>query len=83
MEITAQKDSGTVVFRGAHVDGNWVSPANRVSEVGTWIYDEDQAVYTAVDETPLSSLLPAGQERTLIFCTDPGVGKATANVDGA
>lgn len=83
VEITAQKDSGTVVFRGAYVDGNWVSPADHVSESGNWIYDESQAVYTATDETPLTFLLPAGQERTLIFYAGPDAGKVTADVDGA
>lgn len=82
VEITAQKDSGSVVFRGAYVDGNWVSPADHVSEAGAWVYDEDQAVYTATDEMPLTFLLPAGQERTLVFYAGPDAGKVTVNVDG-
>lgn len=82
IEITAEKDSGTVVFRGAYVDGNWISPADHVSEAGAWVYDGDQAVYTAVDETPLTFLLPAGSERTLIFYSGPDAGKALINVDG-
>lgn len=82
VEITAQKDSGAVVFRGAYVDGNWASPADHVSEAGAWVYDEAQAVYTAVDGMPLTFLLPAGQERTLVFYAGPDAGKATVNVDG-
>lgn len=82
VEITAQKDCGTVVFRGASVDGNWVSPVDHVSEVGNWVYDKGQAVYTATDETPLTFLLPTGQERTLTFYAGPDAGKAIVNVDG-
>lgn len=82
VEITAQEGSGTVVFRGAYVDGNWVSPSDHVSGAGAWVYDGDQAVYTAVDETPLTFLLPAGSERTLIFYSGPDAGKALINVDG-
>ena len=81
VEIMAQEDSGTVVFRGAYVDGNWVSPADHVSEAGNWVYDEDQAVYTAMDETPLIFHLPTGQERMLVFYAGPDAGKATVNVD--
>lgn len=82
VEIVAQKGSGTVVFRGAYVDGNWVSPADHVSEAANWVYDEGQAVYTATDEMPLTFLLPAGQDRTLTFYVGPDAGKATVNVDG-
>lgn len=82
VEIAAQEGSGTVVFRGAYVDGNWVSPADHVSQAGVWEYDEGQAVYTAVDGTPLTFSLPSGQERTLIFYAGPDAGKATVNVNG-
>lgn len=82
VEITAQEGSGTVVFRGAYVDGNWVSPADHMDGTGSWIYDKDQAVYTATDGTTLTFLMPAGQERTLIFYAGPDAGRAVVNVDG-
>lgn len=80
--ITAVEDSGTIVFRGAYVDGEWISPADHVSETGSWIYEESQAIYTAVDGTPLTFLLPPGQERELIFYAGPDAGKAVVHVDG-
>lgn len=82
VEIAAERGSGTVVFRGAYVDGNWVSPADHVSRTGAWVYDEDQAIYTAVDETSLTFLLSTGQERSLVFYAGPDAGRALVNVDG-
>lgn len=82
LTITAHIETGEVTFRGAYVDGRWVSPSDHVSEAGAWIYDKGQKVYTAVDETPLKFRLPAGRERTLIFYSGPDAGVVSVNLDG-
>lgn len=80
--ITAQEGSGKVIFRGAFVDGNWISPAENVSEGGGWQYDGGQDIYTAVDSQPLELLLPAGKGRELIFYAGPDAGVVSIDLDG-
>lgn len=80
--IRAQAGTGAVTFRGAYVNGEWVSPADHVREYGNWVYDEKQAVYTAADQTQLVFSLPAGAERKLIFTSGPNEGVADVEVDG-
>ncbi len=80
--IAAQEGSGKVIFRGAFVDGNWISPAENVSEGGGWQYDGGQDIYTAVDSQPLELLLPAGKGRELIFYAGPDAGVVSIDLDG-
>lgn len=80
--IRAQEGSGTVTFRGAYVDGGWVSPSDHVPDSGSWIYDPEQAVYTAVDNQAMTFQLPAGTERNLIFTVGPEEGVAEVEADG-
>ena len=80
--ITAQEGSGKVIFRGAFVDGNWISPSENVSGDGAWQYDGGQDIYTAVDSQPLELLLPAGKGRELIFYAGPDAGVVSVDLDG-
>lgn len=80
--IRAREGTGTVTFRGAYADGEWISPSYHVREHGNWIYDEGQAVYTAADQTQLVFTLPAGTERKLVFTAGPDAGAAEVDVDG-
>lgn len=82
VSITAQEGSGEVTFRGASIDGVWVSPGDHLIDDGGWAYDGEQAVYTAVDSKALVFNLPAGEERTLTFNAGPDCGVALVDIDG-
>jgi len=82
VEITAQEGGGLVIFRGAFVNENWVSPAGHVPQDGGWLYNVEQDVYTAVNGGTLTFLLPAGGERKLVFYAGPDAGKVSVNLDG-
>lgn len=82
VSIRAQEGSGEVTFRGAAVDGVWVSPADHVVDDGGWVYDAEQAVYTAISGGVLVFNLPAGEERTLTFNAGPDCGVALVDIDG-
>ena len=82
VQISAQAGSGEVTFRGAAVDGIWVSPSDHVVDDGGWAYDDEQVVYTAINGSALVFNLPAGDERTLTFNAGPDCGVALVDIDG-
>ena len=82
VQISAQAGSGEVTFRGAAVDGIWVSPSDHVVDDGGWYYDDEQVVYTAINGSALVFNLPAGDERTLTFNAGPDCGVALVDIDG-
>jgi len=82
VEIWAKEGDGEVTFRGASVDGNWVSPADSVVDDGGWIYDPEQVTYTAVPGQALVFHLPAGRDRSLTFNAGPDAGVAIVDIDG-
>ncbi len=82
VQIRAQAGSGEVTFRGAAVDGIWVSPSDHVVDDGGWYYDDEQVVYTAINGSALVFNLPAGDERTLTFNAGPDCGVALVDIDG-
>ena len=82
VQISAQAGSGEVTFRGAAVDGIWVSPSDHVIDDGGWYYDDEQVVYTAINGSALVFNLPAGDERTLTFNAGPDCGVALVDIDG-
>lgn len=71
-----------VTYRGAEVDGVWISPWDNVPEHGNWVFDEGQATYTAIDDTPLTVVVPQGKERTITFNVGPNEGSVRVELCG-
>lgn len=78
--ITAQ--SGSVIFRGAAVDGRWYSPTDIIVDSANWLYDDEQATFQAVDSQALEIALPGGSERTLTFNAGPDEGIVLVDING-
>lgn len=79
--IRAEMNTGNVVFRGAMVDDNWYSPTAIVTDSGSWILDDVQVTFSAVDESELVLHLPLGSERSLVFTTGPDAGEVWLSVN--
>ncbi len=73
--IYSETSNGTVTYRGAQVDGMWLSPWDNVLDYGNWVFDENHATYTAKDETALTVKIPQGERRTVTFNVGPDAGK--------
>lgn len=82
VEITEKVGSGEVAFRGGSVDGVWINATDHVVEDGGWIYDSEQAMYTAATGETLVFDLPAGNERALTFNVGPDAGVVLVDIDG-
>lgn len=78
--IYSETSAANVTYRGAEVDGVWISPWDNVPDHGNWVFDEEQATYTATDGTPLTIEIPQGQERTITFNVGPDEGNVRAEV---
>lgn len=72
--IYSETSEANVTYRGAEVDGVWVSPWDNVPDHGNWVFDEEAATYTATDNTPLTVEIAQGQERTITFDVGPDEG---------
>ena len=78
--IYSESTEKSVTYRGASVDGTWYSPWDNVSDYGNWVFDEQQATYTATDDTPLVVEIPQGQERTVTFNVGPDEGSVRVEI---
>ena len=72
--VTPQAESGSIVFRGAMVDGSWYGPQDLAVHSDGWEWQEQENVLVVNGEAPLQLDLPIGMERTLIFNTGPSEG---------
>lgn len=72
--IYSETSEASVTYRGAAVDGVWISPWDNVPDHGNWVFDEEEATYTATDDTPLTVEIPRGKERTITFNVGPEEG---------
>ncbi len=72
--IYSEAPAARVVYRGAEVDGVWISPWDNVPDHGNWVFDEEEATYTATDGTPLTVEIPQGQRCTITFDVGPDAG---------
>ena len=80
--IYSENTEKSVVYRGASVDGTWISPWDNVSDCGNWVFDEEHATYAATDDTPLTVEIPQGQERTITFNVGPDEGSVRVEMNG-
>lgn len=80
--IYSETVGANVTYRGAEVDGVWVSPWDNVPDHGNWLFDEENATYTATDNTPLTVEIPQGKERTITFNVGPDEGSVRVEQDG-
>lgn len=80
--IYSETPSENVTYRGAEVDGTWISPWDNVPDYGNWVFDEGQATYTATDDSPLTVDLPQGQVRTITFNVGPHAGSVRVEMNG-
>ncbi len=78
--IYSESAEKSVTYRGASVDGTWYSPWDNVSDYGNWVFDEDQATYTATDDSGLYVTLPQSGERTLTFTVGPNEGRVRVEI---
>ena len=70
----------SVTYRGAAVDGKWVSSQESILNQGNWIFDEEQDTYTSIDATPLIVKIPQGKQRTITFNVGPEEGEVCVKV---
>lgn len=80
--IYSETAGANVTYRGAEVDGVWVSPWDNVPDHGNWLFDEENATYTATDNTPLTVEIPQGKERTITFNVGPDEGSVRVEMSG-
>ena len=82
IKIYSENIEESVVYRGATVDGTWISPWDNVPNHGNWIFNEEQATYTATDETPLTVEIQQGENRTITFNVGPDEGSVRVEMNG-
>lgn len=80
--IYSETAGANVTYRGAEVDGVWASPWDNVPDHGNWLFDEENATYTATDNTPLMVEIPQGKERTITFNVGPDEGSVRVEMSG-
>ena len=82
VSIYSETPSANVTYRGAAIDGTWISPWDNVKDTGNWVFDEEHAIYTATDDTPLVVEIPQGQERTITFNVGPDESSVRVEMNG-
>lgn len=80
--IYSENTEKNVVYRGTSVDGTWISPWDNVPDHGNWVFNEEQATYTATDETPLTVEIPQGENRNITFNVGPNEGSVCIEMNG-
>ena len=80
--VYSETAGANVTYRGAAIDGVWVSPWDNVPDHGNWLFDEENATYTATDNTPLTVEIPQGKERTMTFNVGPDEGSVRVEMSG-
>lgn len=64
---------GSIVFRGALVDGNWFH-GSALFESGNWKFAEENKVCVSVDTSPMVARIPYGKEVAVVFTVGPNQG---------
>ena len=73
--ISAEPDSGVVVFRGAISDELWLNCNDIITENNGWIENTADKTYTAANGASLKLLFPTRKNIRLVFNAGPGCGK--------
>lgn len=79
--ISPKTGNGTVVFRGAMVDGTWYNPQELLVSESNWGLREADNTLVAMDDSALTLNLPIGMERTLVFNNGPTAGNVDISIN--
>lgn len=82
VQIFPKIESGEIVLRGAMVDEQWINCSDLIISNSSWILNENNGTYKAIDDQPIELLIPQGKKQVLVFDAGPNCGKVTVNIPG-